>query len=117
YGELHIANFIYRVYRAPNSPAQRSGRVKGEARLADSGHEPGFPRRDRTGLANVDTMVAAGSRAAGRRAERAPARARRRRIRPARLLRLRHLDADIRRPGPRRNPAHQLPHDRALLAD
>ncbi len=43
-------------------------------------------------------------------------RARRRRLRAARLLRLRSRHADLRRARGRRAPLSQLPHDRALLA-
>ena len=62
-------------------------------------------------------MVAAGARPARRRSERSPHRARRRRLRPARLLRVRHRDPDHRRHRGGRCAARELPHDRALLAD
>ena len=54
---------------------------------------------------------------AAERAQRVADRARRRRLRAARLLRLRHLDADHRPARGRGRPARQLPHDRAVLAD
>ena len=69
------------------------GRLGAWTRLADLRGRRRLRRCHRAGLADVDTVVAAGTGAAGRRAERAAARARRRRVRAARLLRLRHLDA------------------------
>jgi hypothetical protein len=62
-------------------------------------------------------VVAAGTDAAPRCPQRAARRPRRRRLRAARLLRLRHLDAQHRPPRRGRGAARQLPHDRAVLAD
>ena len=52
---------------------------------------------------------------ARRRAERRADRPRRRRLRPAWVLRVRHRDAGDRRPGRRGRPADQFPHHRAVL--
>src|SRR3974390_3243346 len=72
-------------------------------------------RRHRTRLARLDALVAAGSRAARGCTERAAHRARRRRLRAARLLRIRHRDAHVRPARARRHPAHELPHDGSVL--
>ncbi len=61
--------------------------------------------------------MAAGADTATGRAERRARRAGRRRLRPARVLRLGHRHAGHRRPGRRGRAAGQLPHDRAVLAD
>ena len=61
-------------------------------------------------------LVAARADAAAGVAQRGAGRPRRRRLRPARLLRLRHRDAGDRRPGRGRRPAGQLPHHVAVLA-
>ena len=50
-------------------------------------------------------------------AERRDRAARRRRIRPVRLLRIRHRDAALRRAREQRPPVRELPYDRALLTD
>ena len=65
----------------------------------------------------LDAVVAGAAPRAARRAERAAGRPRRRRLRAARLLRLRHRDAGARRPRGARAALHELPHHRALLAD
>ena len=93
--------------RTVRSPSRRGGRdgagaVRGRRR-ADAGR--------------VDAVVAAVAVGAGRRAERGDGAARRRRLRPVRLLRLGHRHADVRPPGRRRAALQQLPHDRAVLAD
>ena len=49
-------------------------------------------------------------------AERRRGPARRHRLRPVRVLRLRHRHAEHRRPGRRRPPVHELPRDAAVLA-
>ena len=75
-----------------------------------------FGRSDRPGLAGFGALVAAGAHAPRGRAQRGPRRARRRRLRPAGLLRLRHRHPDHRRPGRRRRPPGQLPHHGPVLA-
>ena len=62
-------------------------------------------------------MVAAVAVGADGRAERGDGAARRRRVRPVRLLRVGHRHADVRPTGRRRAALQQLPHDRAVLAD
>ncbi len=61
-------------------------------------------------------MAAVAHRAA-RRAQRGDGVARRRRLRPVRLLRLGHRHSHVRPPRRRRRALQQLPHDRAVLAD
>ncbi len=62
-------------------------------------------------------MVAAAARAPGGSAEHRCRGARRCRLRPARLLRLGHRDANVRRPGRPGRAARELPHHLAVLAD
>lgn len=62
-------------------------------------------------------MVAAVADRARRCPERHRGAARRRRLRPVRLLRLRHRDAVLRSGGGARSPVRQLPHHGAVLAD
>ena len=82
-----------------------------------SGHGKGGVRgEDRPRLAGFRAVVAPGAHPAGGRAERRARRPRRRRVRPARLLRIRHRDPEDRRVGGRGDPPDQLPHHRALLA-
>ena len=63
----------------------------------------------------VHPVVARGGRTARRGPERAAGRPRRRRLRPAGLLRVGHRHAHHRPVGRRGHPPHQLPHHRAVL--
>ena len=77
----------------------------------------GVPGKDRQRLARLGALVAAVPDPAGGRAQRGAHRARRRRLRPARLLRVRHRDPLHRRRRRRGRATDQLPHHRAVLAD
>ena len=78
--------------------------------------EPGEFRGTIAGrLRRVGPVVARATASGVGLAQRGPRRARRRRLRPAGVLRLRHRHPDPGPPGRRRAAVHQLPHHRALL--
>ncbi len=68
-------------------------------------------------LADSEAVVRRATASRCRRAERGDRPARRHRVRPVRLLRLRHRHAEHRRARGRRSAVHQLPRHPAVLAD
>ena len=75
-----------------------------------------LPRRHRRRLEDVHAVVARTAHPTAGGAQRAPGGARRRRVRPTRVLRVGHRHPGHRRAGRRRRPADQLPHHRTVLA-
>ena len=98
--------------------AARLGRLRRAARV--DGHPAGAAevrRRDQAGREGIESLVAAGGRAAQGRAQRAAHHDRRRRLRRPEHVRRRHPDARARPDRAGRAALHALPHHRALLAD
>src|ERR1700737_1897060 len=78
-------------------------------------HGTSAAHRHDDGGVGLSTVALAGLSAAGY--ERRARGARRSRLRTARMLRLRHRNADARPPGVWGPSLHKLPHHRAVLAD
>ena len=78
--------------------------------------KPHLRRQSRSVPRGLGSVVATDHRATEGVAQRRGGVARRRRLRPVRLLWLRHRDADLRPPRGGRTALQQLPHDRAVLA-